>query len=1206
MTPFRIVDIEDRRATARYLAELAALALAYILTGRLGLLLAMPPGYATVIWPPSGIAITALLMRGARLWPGILIGSFVVNCYISGAFSLTDGFLPAKTLAAFGIAVGSTLQALAAYALVKRFVGLPLRFARVSEVIRLFLLSSPLACVIAATIGIGTLLLLGLLPPDKALGNWFTWWVGDAFGVVVFLPLGLIAPGSRNRITWRGNPLGTLPVVVMLTTTVFAAAVGFAAYRQNMRLVEAGEWVIHTHQVIEHIDNYLEAANKISIGQKGYFLTGDAGYRELYESALHDAPVQVSLDNSGAYPYSITQEMRILRIMTADNPRQQDNLVHLDKATQNLLTYMSATIEAYDKGGAQALAGDVAVLRSKALMDAIRSITGDMRVEEERLLKKRVFVDAEANKQNWKLFVGIIIIFYLSMLTLVWLLTRIMARLDESNLALKESEKQHRILVEGVQDYAIYWLDPDGVVASWNKGAERLKGYRPEEIVGKNFSEFYPEGDRAKGVPQHNLQIAVSEGKFSGEGWRLRKNGSLFWASVLITPLHDDGGKLIGFSKITRDISESKKAEKALAESNNLNNAIMASASYMIIATDVTGRVISYNYEAEKELGYKASEVLGQRTTAIWHDRDEISKRAEELSEEVGRTVEPGFDVFTTKPRLEGVEKREWTYIRINGSSFPVLLTVTVLHDKSGEITGYLEVAENITEQKKIEHIKSEFTSIVSHELRTPLTSIRGALGLINGGVAGVLPPKAKDLTKIAYESCERLIRIINDILDIGKLESGKMEMVIRPVEVRTLFRQALDANQAYGEKYGVRFILKGEPPAVSIMADAERLMQVFANLLSNAAKFSPKGGEVHVYAEDRGDGKIRFYVQDFGSGIPVAFRSRVFEKFAQAEDVNLRSHDGTGLGLAIVKNFIAAMKGSLDFSTETNVGTTFYFDLPVARDEKLESPESLQHPKTERPFILICADDSDVTQSLKAIIHNAGLDYEAAPSMTIAQQKLQEKHFSAIVLDLMIEQGNGIDFLRTLKSGPESTIPPVVIVCGNIDEDKKMLNGDAIGIVDWLTKPIDEAKLIHCLKQAIAGKTRPRILHVEDDINFMQVIDRALEGEVELVMAPSLREAKEQLKGADFDLVILDIGMPDGSGFELLGQWGTLTSRPTPVVILSASEVDRDVHENVAAALVKSRVSETKITDTILALVHNNQHPAQPINDAAVAATSK
>src|SRR5215510_2689978 len=226
MTPLRILHlptVQRPHAMARtwyYIGAVATLAAAYYVTGRLGLLLAVPPGYARSMWPPSGVSIAALLLYGWRLWPGILAGSFILNCYISSALSPADGFVTAKVVAAFGIAAGSTLQALAARVLVERCVGLPLKLAHVTQVVRLLFLSSPLSCLTAATIGIGTLFLLGLMPPEKTAGNWFTWWVGDAFGVIVFLPLALVAPGTPNRITWRGDPLGSLPVIAMVTLCV--------------------------------------------------------------------------------------------------------------------------------------------------------------------------------------------------------------------------------------------------------------------------------------------------------------------------------------------------------------------------------------------------------------------------------------------------------------------------------------------------------------------------------------------------------------------------------------------------------------------------------------------------------------------------------------------------------------------------------------------------------------------------------------------------------------------------------------------------------------------------------------------------------------------------------------------------------------------------------------------------------------------------
>ena len=226
--------------------------------------------------------------------------------------------------------------------------------------------------------------------------------------------------------------------------------------------------------------------------------------------------------------------------------------------------------------------------------------------------------------------------------------------------------------------------------------------------------------------------------------------------------------------------------------------------------------------------------------------------------------------------------------------------------------------------------LRDEFISMVSHELRTPLTSIRGALGLINADTLGKLPVKAKAMVQIAYQNSERLVRIINDILDMEKINSGGLEVRLGAVAVAEFLQEALAVNDAYGVKYQVHFVLETAPPSAHVAADPDRLMQVMANLLSNAAKFSAPGSAVRVRATER-DAFVRIEVEDYGTGIPEAFRDRVFEKFAQADSSSSRRFDGTGLGLSITRKLVEAMHGAISFTTILDQGTTFYFDLPRA-----------------------------------------------------------------------------------------------------------------------------------------------------------------------------------------------------------------------------------------------------------------------------------
>ena len=379
--------------------------------------------------------------------------------------------------------------------------------------------------------------------------------------------------------------------------------------------------------------------------------------------------------------------------------------------------------------------------------------------------------------------------------------------------------------------------------------------------------------------------------------------------------------------------------------------------------------------------------------------------------------------------------------------------------------------------------LRDEFISTVSHELRTPLTSIRGGLGLIEAGVLGKLPEKAEAMVKIALQNSERLVRIINDILDVEKIKSGRLEIHIESVPVRALLQQALAVNQSYGAKYQVRFELEEVAADAEVAADPGRLLQVMANLLSNAAKFSPAGSAVQVRALDQGT-HMRFEIEDHGIGIPAEFRKRVFEKFAQADSSNSRRFDGTGLGLNITQQLVKAMGGTVGFTTTTDVGTIFYFELPHAgRTMQLERVDALSD--TQRCRVLIFGDNSE---------------------------------------------------------GSRGRI-------GNAP-----------------------------------------VLHVEDDADLSHVLSVAFAGDVEIEIAATLKAAEERLREASFALLLLDMELPDGSGLQLLERLPEIMTHPIPVVILSASEIPHEVEQRVAAALVKSRVSEAHIVQTVLALVNPRQ----------------
>ncbi|MDD4963807.1 MAG: PAS domain S-box protein [Gallionella sp.] len=653
----------------------------------------------------------------------------------------------------------------------------------------------------------------------------------------------------------------------------------------------------------------------------------------------------------------------------------------------------------------------------------------------------------------------------------------------------------------------------------------------------------------------------------------LMGDGRIKWVHEHCTSDFDAEGKPLRSRGTVQDFTALRMAEYAAQESTLRTQAILDNVLDGIMTISQHGMIESFNKASENIFGYPAAEIIGSGIKI--------------LMPELYHSDQDGYlhnyvKTFHKKFICIG---EQVVGRRKDGSTFPIDLAVSEM--QLGDKRVFTGIVRDITERVKVERMKSEFISTVSHELRTPLTSIRGSLALIVGGVVGELPAKIKPLIEIAHKNSERLILLVNDILDMEKIEAGKMEFDMQPTELMPLLAQALEGNRAYGEQYKVSYVLANTLPEMMIKVDSNRLMQVFANLLSNAAKFSPSGDKVLVAVECMAQ-QVRVSVKDHGSGIPDAFKGQIFQKFAQADASDTKKKGGTGLGLSITKAIIEQMGGSIGFTSHPNVETTFFVEFPIWNPAENTPP--VLATASDRKHVLICEDDRDVAELLRIMLEQSGLVADVAYDAAQAKQLLAQRSYAAMTLDLSMPNQDGISLIRELRASPATATLPIVVVSANANEGRKVLNSDAFSVIDWIEKPIDQVHLASALRQAVGrvADGMPKVLHVEDDPDIAHVVSMIVGEIAKVENARTLADARRMLQNGHYDLAILDISLPDGSSMELLPTLN-LAVPAIPVMVFSATEVLHDDLSKIKSALVKSRTYNGQLLTTIKRLIEGD-----------------
>jgi PAS domain S-box-containing protein len=497
-------------------------------------------------------------------------------------------------------------------------------------------------------------------------------------------------------------------------------------------------------------------------------------------------------------------------------------------------------------------------------------------------------------------------------------------------LVSKDSSKQDpiqnveifRLLVESVKDYGIFVLDPQGYVRSWNLGAERIKGYRAEEILGVHFSRFYPIEDINAGKPAMELEVATREGKFEDLGWRIRKDGSLFWANVVITALRDRSGKLVGFGKVTRDLTERKQVEEALRASEERFRLMVDSVKdYAILSLDPEGRITTWNQGSQRLKGYTSKEIIGKHFSVFYPKEDiEAGKPDQELivANEQGSFEDEGWR------------------IKKDGSRFWASVVITAMRDSNGVLRGFSKVTRDLTVRKQYEEeLKKKgvalsaankeleaFSYAVSHDLRSPLRGIDGFSQALLEDYGDKLDDLGKQYLRFIREGTQKMGKLIDDLLNLARLTRANMSMVevdlsrIAKTITQNLQNQDPRRNARVNIQDGI--VVKGDPGLLTV---------VLENLLNNAWKFTAKKAETFIEfgVKEEKDRSV-YFVRDNGAGFDMKYYGKLFGAFHRLHpDTDFK---GTGVGLATVRRIITRHNGEVWAESKVGEGTTFYFTL--------------------------------------------------------------------------------------------------------------------------------------------------------------------------------------------------------------------------------------------------------------------------------------
>jgi len=1070
-----------------YLSIVGALCAVYYYAGKFGLSLAVVHPSATVVWPPTGIALAAVLFFGRRVWPGVLFGAFLVNISTAGSIATS-----------VSIALGNTLEALFGAYLTRRFVKGPVAFERANDVVKFTVLTGMTSTMVSATIGVTSLCLGSVAPWDNFLAMWMTWWLGDMTSNLVLAPF-LLIWGAKPLPRWQLRSMFDA-VSLMVLVFVFGQMV-------------FGEWIF------SDIKNYPLSflcilpllLSALRFGQHGAVTASVSMSMIAIWGTVHELG-PFAVENLGdsllllqAFMATVSVTTLVLASVLSERKQVEETLRHSEERFRHIVESAPNGIVMVDQEGRIALFNSqaerlfgyaeqellgqpIAVLipwRYRGLYPQHREIflsnprsrtIGDGR-ELYGVRKDGSEFPVEISLNPLETPNGI------HVLASVVDITERKAVEDR----VRQSEERFRSMIENVKDHAIFMLDPDGLVVTWNKGAERLRGYKSEEIIGKHYSCLFPIEDQKIGRPEQLLRTAFTEGQCEDEGWRIRKDGSQFWANVVIAAVRDHVGTLIGFSKVTGDLTRRRRIEEELM-----------------------------------------------------------------LAKE---------------------------------------------------------------EADSANQAKSAFLANISHEIRTPMTGIIGMAGLLSDTE---LSTEQREYCDIIRRSGESLLTVINEVLDFSKVESGKLELEIIDFDLRSAVAEVTDLFAKQAADGGLKLINSiDDNVPTELQGDPGRLRQIISNLVNNALKYTEKGEvivNVELAEETQNHADLRFSVTDSGIGIPSDKIGKLFHSFTQVDASINRKYGGTGLGLAICKNLVELMGGEIGVHSEPQMGSTFWFTLRLLKQPERSGKILNTLVNFSGLRVLVVDGNSNSRALVERYLSAMGINSQSAPDGPTALEFLRVgstngEPYDLAIIEFMLPEMDGLELAQTIRKNPTFGKLKILLLT-TVGKTGAERLAKAAGVDGYLTTPASYARLAESLTSLMAEapqasssnamfarrsltpqnpSQRLRIMVADDNHINQKVISSLLTkmGHRADVVGNG-KEALEAFKLVPYDILLMDVQMPEVDGFEACRQIRALEQKKgqhTPIIAITAHARKADREKCLAAGMDDYVSKPIKVRDLNAAL---------------------